>query len=333
MTNIYVAADTRYSQMKYRKVGNSGLRLPVISLGLWHNFGHHNHQETMRDILRYSFDHGICHFDLANNYGPPAGSAEENFSQLFKSDFLPYRDECIISTKAGYYMWEGPYGDGGSRKYLISSLDQSLKRLGLDYVDIFYHHRMDKDTPLEETALALSQIVNSGKALYIGLSNYDSETMIEMSELLKDLKVPFIINQNSYSIFNRRIEDDKFKEANEKVGKGIIVYSPLDQGLLTERYLLTIPEDSRIKTDGRFLKESDITEEKIKKVKQLKCLADSRGQSLAALALSWILKDEVISSVLIGASKVEQVKDNLSLLDNMTFSKDELNEIEKIVHA
>lgn len=331
MENIYLANNNRYNKMKYRRVGNSGLKLPILSLGFWHNFGHHNKQDTMREIMRFSFDNGITHFDLANNYGPPAGAAEENFGYLFAKDFHPYRDQIIISTKAGYYMWEGPYGDGGSRKYLISSLNQSLKRMQVDYVDIFYHHRMDTETPLYETALALKQIVDSGKALYIGLSNYDSETLVEMNQILDELKVPFIINQNSYSIFNRTIEKNKFKETNEALGKGIIVYSPLDQGILTERYLKEIPEDSRIKTDGRFLKESDIDEAKLNKVRQLKELATSRNQSIASLSLAWLLKDQVISSVLIGASKVEQIKDNLGLLDKLEFSEDELQKIETIV--
>ena len=311
---MYKAADNRYETMKYRRSGASGLLLPEVSLGLWHNFGDRANYQNMKELCFTAFDNGITHFDLANNYGPEAGSAEKNFGRILKEDLHTYRDELIISTKAGYTMWAGPYGDFGSRKYLLASLDQSLKRLGLDYVDIFYHHRMDKDTPLEETMGALSSAVNSGKALYVGLSNYDGETLEKASKILEDLKCPFIINQNRYSIFDRTIENNGLKNTTKKVKKGLIVFSPLAQGQLSDRYLNGIPKDSRIMTDGRFLKE----------------LASSRGESLASMALSWILEKEEVSSVLIGASKPEQIIENIKAINSPKFTKEELEKIDDI---
>ena len=275
---MYKAADNRYETMKYRRSGASGLLLPEVSLGLWHNFGDRANYQNMKELCFTAFDNGITHFDLANNYGPEAGSAEENFGRILKEDLHTYRDELIISTKAGYTMWAGPYGDFGSRKYLLASLDQSLKRLGLDYVDIFYHHRMDKDTPLEETMGALSSAVNSGKALYVGLSNYDGETLEKASKILEDLKCPFIINQNRYSIFDRTIENNGLKNTTKKVKKGLIVFSPLAQGQLSDRYLNGIPKDSRIMTDGRFLKESNLDERRLTSIRKLNELASSRGE-------------------------------------------------------
>ena len=327
---MYTPKDDRYEKMKYRRCGKSGLLLPMVSLGLWHNFGSVDNYENMRAICRAAFDNGITHFDLANNYGPVYGSAEENFGRILKQDFSSLRDELIVSTKAGYDMWPGPYGDHGSRKYLIASLDQSLKRLQLDYVDIFYHHRMDPDTPLEETALALSQIVSSGKALYVGISNYDGETMKRMTEILTNLHVPFIINQNRYSIFDRTIEKNGLKAAAREKEKGIIAFSPLAQGLLTDRYLKGIPEDSRIKKDGRFLKESDVTEERLEIIKKLDRLAKERGQSLAQLALSWVLKDGDITSVLIGASRPEQVLNNVQIASQKPLGDEEIRDIDSI---
>lgn len=275
-----------------------------------------------------AFDNGITHFDLANNYGPPYGSAEINFGRILKQDLKKYRDELLISTKAGYDMWEGPYGNWGSRKYLIASLDQSLKRMGLEYVDIFYHHRMDKDTPLEETMGALNQIVQSGKALYVGLSNYDGETLAKASEILTQMHCPFIINQNRYSIFDRTIENNGLKEMAHKLNKGIIAFSPLAQGLLTDRYLKGIPEDSRIKTDGRFLKAEILTEKKLTQIANLNEIAKQRGQTLAQMALAWILKDNIVTSVLIGASKPEQILMNLEAMNNIAFSSEELKLID-----
>ena len=328
---MYTPKDDRYEKMKYRRCGKSGLLLPMVSLGLWHNFGSVDNYENMRAICRAAFDNGITHFDLANNYGPVYGSAEENFGRILKQDFSSLRDELIVSTKAGYDMWPGPYGDHGSRKYLIASLDQSLKRLQLDYVDIFYHHRMDPDTPLEETALALSQIVSSGKALYVGISNYDGETMKRMTEILTNLHVPFIINQNRYSIFDRTIEKNGLKASAREKEKGIIAFSPLAQGLLTDRYLKGIPEDSRIKKDGRFLKESDVTEERLEIIKKLDRLAKERGQSLAQLALSWVLKDGDITSVLIGASRPEQVLNNVQIASQKRLGDEEIRDIDSIL--
>ena len=327
---MYKASAERYNTMPYFKCGNSGLKLPGVSMGLWHNFGENASEDNMKDMIFTAFDNGITHFDLANNYGPEPGRAEINLGKILKEDLSAYRDEIIISTKAGYLMWDGPYGDWGSRKYLLASLDQSLKRMGLEYVDIFYHHRMDPDTPLEETMGALAQAVSSGKALYVGLSNYNGEILEKATAILADLKCPFIINQNRYSIFDRTIEHNGLKETAKKLEKGIIAFSPLAQGLLTNRYLNGIPEDSRVKTDGRFLKESIITLEKLEQVKQLNELASQRGQTLAEMALSWVLKDGVITSVLIGASKSSQILDNIKALENTKFSSEEVELIDKI---
>lgn len=326
---MYIANKNRYQKLPYIKCGNSGLKLPQISLGLWHNFGDTNNFSTMQKLCFTAFDHGITHFDLANNYGPPYGSAEINFGRILKEDLAKYRDELLISTKAGYDMWAGPYGNWGSRKYLIASLDQSLKRMGLEYVDIFYHHRMDKDTPLEETMGALQQIVQSGKALYIGLSNYDGKTLAKATDILNELHCPFIINQNRYSIFDRTIEQNGLKDTANKLNKGIIAFSPLAQGLLTSKYLKEIPEDSRIKTDGRFLKAENLTPQRLQQITNLNNLAKQRGQSLAQMALSWILKDNIVTSVLIGASKPEQILDNLQAVSNTKFSSEELAFIDK----
>ena len=325
---MYIADKDRYNKLEYARCGKSGLKLPRVSLGLWHNFGDNNDFKTMQKLCFTAFDNGITHFDLANNYGPPYGSAEINFGRILKQDLKKYRDELLISTKAGYDMWEGPYGNWGSRKYLIASLDQSLKRMGLEYVDIFYHHRMDKDTPLEETMGALNQIVQSGKALYVGLSNYDGETLAKASEILTQMHCPFIINQNRYSIFDRTIENNGLKEMAHKLNKGIIAFSPLAQGLLTDRYLKGIPEDSRIKTDGRFLKAEILTEKKLMQIANLNEIAKQRGQTLAQMALAWILKDNIVTSVLIGASKSEQILMNLEAMDNIAFSSEELKLID-----
>lgn len=327
---MYQASENRYKEMQYFKCGNSGLKLPGVTLGLWHNFGENASEENMKDMLFTAFDNGITHFDLANNYGPEPGRAEINFGKILKEDMSAYRDEMLISTKAGYTMWDGPYGDWGSRKYLLASLDQSLKRMGLDYVDIFYHHRMDPETPLEETMGALAHAVASGKALYAGLSNYDGPTLEKATKILEEYRCPFIINQNRYSIFDRTIENNGLKETAAKLEKGIIAFSPLAQGLLTNRYLNGIPEDSRVKTDGRFLNEGLITSEKIEKVRKLNDLAMQRGQTLAEMALSWVLKDGVVTSVLIGASKSSQILDNIKALENTTFTKEELELIDKI---
>ncbi len=326
---MYIANDKRYEKMTYNRVGNSGLKLPAVSLGLWHNFGDKDSYANMEELCFTAFDNGITHFDLANNYGPEAGSAEKNFGRIFKEHFKQYRDEMIISTKAGYWMWNGPYGDGGSRKYLIASLNQSLERMGLDYVDIFYHHRMDPQTPLEETMLALDQIVKSGKALYVGLSNYDGPTLEKACAILEELHTPFIINQNSYNILNRTIENNGLKKTSAKLGKGIICFSPLAQGLLSDRYLKDIPADSRIKKDGRFLKENNVLENRETLLK-LNEIAASRNQTLAEMALAWILKDSDITSVLIGASKTSQILDNIKALENTSFTKEELEAIDKI---
>lgn len=325
---MYIADKDRYNKLEYARCGKSGLKLPRVSLGLWHNFGDNNDFKTMQKLCFTAFDNGITHFDLANNYGPPYGSAEINFGRILKQDLKKYRDELLISTKAGYDMWEGPYGNWGSRKYLIASLDQSLKRMGLEYVDIFYHHRMDKDTPLEETMGALNQIVQSGKALYVGLSNYDGETLAKASEILTQMHCPFIINQNRYSIFDRTIENNGLKEMAHKLNKGIIAFSPLAQGLLTDRYLKGIPEDSRIKTDGRFLKAEILTEKKLTQIANLNEIAKQRGQTLAQMALAWILKDNIVTSVLIGASKPEQILMNLEAMNNVAFSSEELKLID-----
>ncbi len=327
---MYQASEKRYDNMPYYHCGKSGLKLPAVSLGFWHNFGSTGTYENMRNMCFTAFDNGITHFDLANNYGPEAGSAEKNAGRILKENFSAYRDELIISTKAGYDMWKGPYGDWGSRKYLLASLDQSLTRLGLDYVDIFYHHRMDPNTPLEETMGALDQAVKSGKALYAGLSNYDGATLEKASAILNSLHCPFIINQNRYSIFDRGIEKNGLKETSARLKKGIIAFSPLAQGMLTNRYLNGIPEDSRIKTDGRFLQESSLTEEMLGKIRALNDIASERGQTLAEMALAWILKDGIVTSVLIGASKPEQILDNIKAVENTSFTEEELRRIDEI---
>ena len=327
---MYTANENRYDKMQYNRCGNSGLKLPAVSLGLWHNFGDTGNFENMKDMCHTAFDNGITHFDLANNYGPKDGSAESNFGKILKEDMGAYRDEMIISTKAGYYMWPGPYGDWGSRKYLIASLDQSLKRMGLEYVDIFYHHRPDPETPLEETMEALAQIVRSGKALYAGLSNYDGERLERATKILTELHVPFVINQNRYNIFDRTIEKNGLKEKAKELNKGIICFSPLEQGLLSDRYLKGIPEDSRVRTDGRFLKENRINDDVLAKVKALNDIAAKRGQTLAEMALAWILKDGYVTSVLVGASRPSQILDNIKAIENISFSEDELKEIDSI---
>lgn len=327
----YIASENRYENMKYNRCGNSGLLLPAVSLGLWHNFGTNDDYENMRNMCKRAFDLGITHFDLANNYGPVNGAAETNFGKILKDDFNAYRDELIISTKAGFDMWPGPYGNFGSRKYLIASLDQSLRRMGLEYVDIFYHHRMDPDTPLEETMLALDQIVRSGKALYVGLSNYDGETMLKAQRILEELKTPFIINQNRYNIFDRTIEKNDLKSVASKEGKGIITFSPLAQGILTDKYLNGIPEDSRIRRDGRFLHESDVNSKRMEQIMELNEMAKNRDQSLAQFALSWILKDNDITSVLIGASRPSQIDDCVECIKNTHFDKEELKKIDDII--
>lgn len=327
----YIASESRYESIEYKKCGESGLKLPAVSFGLWHNFGDSADFENMRKMCFTAFDNGITHFDLANNYGPSAGSAELNFGRILNGDMKNYRDEMIVSTKAGYYMWPGPYGEWGSRKYLTASLDQSLKRMGLDYVDIFYHHRPDPNTPLYETMWALADIVRSGKALYIGLSNYDGERMREAARILSELHCPFVINQNRYSIFDRTVEKNGILDAAISEKKGMIIFSPLAQGLLTGRYLNGIPEDSRIKTDGRYLKEQNLTEEVLKKITKLDKIAKNRGQTLAQMALAWVYDHEGITSVLIGASKPEQILENLKMIENHTFTDEELREIDSVV--
>ncbi len=326
----YMAKESRYDTMQYNRCGASGLKLPMVSLGFWHNFGDTGHYDNMKAMCRTAFDNGITHFDLANNYGPAYGSAERNLGQILRDDFSAYRDELLISTKAGYDMWPGPYGNWGSRKYLIASLDASLKRLGLDYVDIFYHHRMDPETPLEETMGALDSIVKSGKALYVGLSNYDGPTLERACAILNDLKCPFIINQNRYSIFDRTIEKNGLKETARRLQRGIIAFSPLAQGMLTDRYLNGIPADSRIATDGRFLKETALTPECLSQIRALNELAKKRGQTLAEMALSWILKDGDVTSVLIGASRPEQILDNIAIVGHTSFTPEELDAIDQI---
>ena len=328
-TGTYAPATTRYDAMLYKRCGASGLKLPAISLGFWHNFGDITPYDQMKALVLTAFDHGITHFDLANNYGPEPGAAEKNAGRLIRQYLAAHRDELVISTKAGYEMWSGPYGDWGSRKYLLASLDQSLRRMGLDYVDIFYHHRMDPNTPLEETMGALAQAVRSGKALYAGLSNYNGETLEKACAILDELHVPFVINQNRYSIFDRTIEQNGLKETAVRLNRGIIAFSPLAQGLLTNRYLNGIPEDSRIRTDGRFLKERVITEEKLAQIRALNEIAAARGQTLAEMALAWILRDGKVTSVLIGASKPQQILDNIAALNNTTFTADELEAIDK----
>ncbi|MGQ2982353.1 L-glyceraldehyde 3-phosphate reductase [Flavobacterium sp.] len=326
----HTPSPSRYTTTPYRRCGNSGLKLPALSLGLWHNFGHVNDLDNSRNIIHTAFDNGITHFDLANNYGPPPGSAEENFGKILRHDLKDYRDELIISTKAGYTMWDGPYGDWGSKKYLVSSLDQSLKRMKLDYVDIFYHHRPDPDTPLDETMQALDLIVRQGKALYAGISNYNAEQAEKAIKILKELGTPCLIHQPKYSMFERAPENGLLDVLGIN-GVGCIPFSPLAQGLLTDKYLNGIPADSRIATSGVFLNESSITPEKLDKIKKLNTIAGQRGQKLAHMALAWLLKDERITSVLIGASKPEQVTDSLQSLSNITFSREELDAIEAIL--
>ena len=327
---MYQPSSDRYQTIPYRRCGNSGLLLPAFSLGLWHNFGDTAPYENMRALCRTAFDHGITHFDLANNYGPQPGAAEENFGKILRDDLHPYRDELIISTKAGYTMWDGPYGDWGSRKYLLASLDQSLKRMGLDYVDIFYHHRMDPNTPLEETMGALAQAVQSGKALYVGLSNYDGPTLKKATAILDELHVPFVINQNRYSILDRTVEKNGLKEAVTETEKGLITFSPLAQGRLTDRYLHGIPADSRVRTDGRFLKEKDLTPEVIAKISALNEMAAQRGQTLAEMSLAWLLAQPEVTSVLIGASRTSQILDNIKACENLHFTEEELKKIDEI---
>ncbi|MCR5046576.1 MAG: aldo/keto reductase [Treponema sp.] len=319
--------------MEYPHCGKSGLKLPRVSLGLWHNFGSKGNFDNMRDMCKTAFDNGITCFDIANNYGPEGGAAEENFGRILKKDLAPYRDQLVITSKAGYGMWPGPYGDNGSRKYLLASLDQSLKRTGLEYFDIFYHHRMDKETPLEESMGALDQAVKSGKALYAGISNYDLETTLKAAKILEDLHCPFIVNQVRYSIFDREIERTGLKEKAAKEGIGLVCFSPLAQGLLTDRYLNGIPEDSRMKTDGRFLNEKNLTPERMEQIKALNEIAKNRGQSLAQMALSWVLRDGDITSVLIGASKPEQILENVKIASKTDFTKEELAAIDKIAPA
>ena len=326
---MYTPAKERYNIMEYNRCGRSGLLLPKISLGLWHNFGDASDYENMRQLCFTAFDNGITQFDLANNYGPAYGSAEKNFGRILKEDLMPYRDELIITTKAGFDMWEGPYGNWGSRKYLIASLDQSLKRLGLDYVDIFYHHRMDPETPLEETMGALATAVCQGKALYVGLSNYDGETLEQAAAILKDLKCPFVINQNCYSIFDRTVEKNGLKDMTGKLEKGFITFSPLAQGQLTDRYLNGIPEDSRIRKDGRFLKESILTAERMEQIRKLNELAAQRGEKLADMALAWLLQKKEVTSVLIGASKTQQILDNIKAIHSAPFTEEELQKIDE----
>ncbi|THE10592.1 L-glyceraldehyde 3-phosphate reductase [Bacillus timonensis] len=327
---VYQASENRYSEMKYNRVGKSGLLLPAISLGLWHNFGGVDSFENGRNILRRAFDLGITHFDLANNYGPPPGSAEEMFGKMLKADFAPYRDEMVISTKAGYHMWEGPYGDWGSRKYLISSLDQSLKRMGLEYVDIFYSHRPDPNTPLEETMGALDHIVRQGKALYVGISNYSPTQTLEAIRILKELGTPLLIHQPRYSMFDRWIEDG-LQDVLTENGVGSIVFSPMAQGLLTNKYLGGIPNDSRAAKENTFLKKDQITEDVLQKIQQLNELATERGQSLAQMALAWVLRKGRVTSALVGASKVSQVEDSVAGLKNLDFTQEELTKIEDIL--
>lgn len=330
IANIYAADNTRYKKMKYNRVGKSGLKFPAVSLGFWHNFGTKDPYDNMKAMCRTAFDCGITQFDLANNYGPVYGSAEANLGRIIGEDFRPYRDELIITTKAGYDMWDGPYGDGGSRKYLMASIDQSLRRMKLDYVDIFYHHRMDRETPLEETMTALADIVKSGKALYAGVSNYDREYTEQAVSILKELHCPFVVNQRRYSIFDRTIEDDGVKDFCRDAGIGIIAFSPLAQGLLTDKYLNGIPDDSRIARDHRFLHASDITEEKLTQIAALNELAGERGQTLAQMALTWVLKDEDVCSVLIGASRASQIVENIALTGNLSFTDEELARIDRI---
>lgn len=329
---MYTASEKRYNNMKYERCGKSGILLPRVALGMWHNFGSVDRYETMKEVIFASFDSGITHFDLANNYGPVYGSAEENFGRILRNHMIRYRDEMIISTKAGYDMWPGPYGNNGSRKYLIASLDQSLKRMQLDYVDIFYHHRPDTDTPLEETMGALSDIVRQGKALYVGLSNYNSEQLKRAAAILEDNKTPLLITQPRYNMFDRWVEDDGLLDTAKECGAGVICFSPLAQGMLTDRYINGIPDDSRAARNG-FLRADSITPEVISKVKALSEVAESRNQSLAQMALSWVLRGNKVTTVLIGASRREQVIDNCSIVDKLEFSEEELKLIEQILNG
>lgn len=333
MNRMYVADENRYETMKYHRCGNNGLMLPAVSLGLWHNFGSNGNYDNMLDMCFTAFDQGITHFDLANNYGPVPGAAEENFGRILKDGLGNYRDELVISTKAGYDMWKGPYGNWGSRKYLIASLDQSLQRMGLDYVDIFYHHRPDPETPLEETMLALDSIVKSGKALYVGISNYNKAQTQEAVKILRELKTPFIINQRKYSMFERNIEEDGLKSYAAQNGIGIIAFCPLAQGLLTNKYLHGIPEDSRIRTDGRFLHEDALSESRLAQIRALNDIAENRGQTLAQMALSWVLRDGEVTSVLIGASRASQITENTKIVEASAFTSDELSAIEAVLNA
>lgn len=330
----YLASPSRYQSMQYRRCGQSGLKLPALSLGLWHSFGHINNLESQRTLLQKAFDLGITHFDLANNYGPPPGSAEENFGRLLREDFAAYRDELIISTKAGYDMWPGPYGSGGSRKYLLASLDQSLQRMGVDYVDIFYSHRVDESTPMEETASALAQAVQSGKALYIGISSYSPDRTQKMAEQLRTWKIPLLIHQPSYNLLNRWVDKSGLLDTLEHNGTGCIAFTPLAQGLLTGKYLNGIPEGSRMQIEGkkaRGLTENMLSEANLNSLRLLNEMAQHRGQTMAQMALSWLLKDQRVTSVLIGASRPEQLDENVKALDNLNFSKEELAAIDKHV--
>lgn len=329
----YKANPDRYKTMKYRRCGKSGIMLPMISLGLWHNFGSENDFDNAREILRFAFDEGITHFDLANNYGPPYGSAEETFGKIMKKDFQKHRDELIISTKAGWDMWPGPYGNFGSRKYLMASLDQSLQRMGLDYVDVFYHHRPDPDTPLEETMGALADIVRQGKALYVGVSQYKSKKLRQAQKILDGYKVKLFIHQPRYSMMDRWVEEDGLLDTLDDLGIGSIPFSPLEQGLLTDKYLKGIPEDSRVAKDGRYISEDDITDDKIEIVSALNDVAKKRGQSMAQMAVAWLLKDERVTTVLVGVSRVSQLKDNIEAIANTEFSSDEEAKINAILKS
>lgn len=328
---IYVAHENRYDKMVYRRCGRSGIKLSALSIGLWHNFGHVDDIENGRRILRTCFDYGITHFDLANNYGPPYGSAEENFGKIFRQDFTGYRNELVISTKAGWDMWPGPYGDLGSRKYLLSSLDQSLKRMGLEYVDIFYSHRRDPDTPLEETMGALHTTVQQGKALYVGVSQYKSDDTKRAAQILRDMGTPCLIHQPRYNMLDRWVEEDGLLDVLEQEGIGCIPFSPLEQGVLTDRYLEGFPEDSRAVKDGRYLKKTQITEVRLQKVRALNQIAIGRGQSLAQMAIAWLLIDPRVTSVLIGVSKPGQIDDNVAALNHLDFSQEEISDIRKVL--
>lgn len=327
----YSPSPERYRTMSYRRCGKSGLKLPLVSFGLWHNFGNTNALEKMQLLCQTAFDGGITYFDLANNYGPPAGAAESNFGIILKTTFAGYRDELIISTKAGYDMWDGPYGNFGSRKYLLASLDQSLMRLGIDYVDIFYHHRPDPDTPLEETMGALAQAVQSGKALYVGLSNYDGDTMRRAATILEKMHCPFIVNQNRYSMLDRTVEQNGILNACENLQKGMVVYSPLEQGMLTDRYLHGIPSDSRIRTDGRFLSEKQLTPQRLSQLEALQVIAEESGRTLAQLALCWVLQKKAVTTVLVGASRPEQLQDTMKIAEQAPLTTDTLEAIEAVL--